>query len=192
MKKGKVWMDTSFDIGVEIIPPLAGVVHKAVDLSTEVPKKQFHEYMVHVHRERIKLYLRATPWYRKNFMEPMDLKKILRKPKWRIYHNEIILQRASWDYTMQCMMCKKEYIDVKGVQYCCDGMECGCMGQPIDPMICSDRCWDAFNERKKKGIVFEFEIDGTKAQAKSYVSAATLIACADDIFFSGNKKSEEE
>lgn len=25
-------------------------------------------------------------------------------------------------------------------EMCCDGRECGCMGQPIDPSFCSNEC----------------------------------------------------
>ncbi|MNW37050.1 hypothetical protein D3C74_140810 [compost metagenome] len=27
-------------------------------------------------------------------------------------------------------------------EYCCEGRECGCMGLPIEPPICSKECWD--------------------------------------------------
>ena len=26
--------------------------------------------------------------------------------------------------------------------YCCDGRECGCMGLPVDPPVCSSICYD--------------------------------------------------
>lgn len=25
---------------------------------------------------------------------------------------------------------------------CCDGFECGCMGQPTEPPVCSKECYD--------------------------------------------------
>lgn len=33
---------------------------------------------------------------------------------------------------------------VKGFEYkgCCDGRECGCMGLPIEPCICSKECYE--------------------------------------------------
>lgn len=24
---------------------------------------------------------------------------------------------------------------------CCSGYECGCMGQPTEPNVCSEKCW---------------------------------------------------
>lgn len=37
-----------------------------------------------------------------------------------------------------CEICGKDII----VQMCCDGYQCGCMGLPIEPLICNnDRCW---------------------------------------------------
>ena len=46
-------------------------------------------------------------------------------------------------------------------QYCCNGQDCGCMGQPIDPCTCSKECDAALfdniglpmdERRKKAGI----------------------------------------
>lgn len=33
---------------------------------------------------------------------------------------------------------------VYGFEYqgCCDGRECGCMGKPVEPCVCSGVCWD--------------------------------------------------
>jgi len=43
---------------------------------------------------------------------------------------------------------KGEYCEVCGVfvegfeyRMCCDGRECGCMGKPVEPCICSEKCW---------------------------------------------------
>lgn len=35
---------------------------------------------------------------------------------------------------------------VEGFEYrgCCNGNDCGCMGQPIEPCICSTKCWNKF------------------------------------------------
>ena len=39
-----------------------------------------------------------------------------------------------------CEVCHKF---VEGFEYkgCCSGRECGCMGRPIEPCICSEECW---------------------------------------------------
>jgi hypothetical protein len=47
-----------------------------------------------------------------------------------------------WD----CEMCGKRCPDYSP-QMCCDGRECGCRGQPIEPCICSQECWDAMLAR---------------------------------------------
>jgi len=43
---------------------------------------------------------------------------------------------------------RKGFCDVCGteieVRFCCSGHECGCMGQPIDPPVCSEKCWNVF------------------------------------------------
>ena len=42
------------------------------------------------------------------------------------------------EYT--CIICGEPlgYIPRK----CCDGVMCGCMGEPIDPPICSEKCYN--------------------------------------------------
>jgi|688.fasta_scaffold491836_4 hypothetical protein len=49
-----------------------------------------------------------------------------------------------------CEICGKE-IELK---ICCSAFDCGCMGQPLEPPICSEKCYDIFickeyNEKKK-------------------------------------------
>ena len=42
---------------------------------------------------------------------------------------------------LNCVICNKEF---KGPepQMCCDGHMCGCQGLPVDPIVCSDECYD--------------------------------------------------
>lgn len=47
-----------------------------------------------------------------------------------------------------CIVCGKNIPDYVP-EYCCSAIECGvvvcnCRGQPIDPPICSDECWDKY------------------------------------------------
>ena len=44
---------------------------------------------------------------------------------------------------------------------CCSGHECGCMGLPTEPPICSEKCYDTFmsqeyqdDKKTKRDIVF--------------------------------------
>lgn len=39
-----------------------------------------------------------------------------------------------------CEMCGREI----QVNICCNGHECGCMGQPTEPPVCSEQCYDDF------------------------------------------------
>ena len=39
-----------------------------------------------------------------------------------------------------CMICGEPLGYVP--QMCCDGFMCGCMGQPIDPPVCSEKCYN--------------------------------------------------
>jgi hypothetical protein len=50
-----------------------------------------------------------------------------------------------------CEICGRE-IELK---ICCSGFECGCMGKPVEPPICSEKCYDIFmvkniTKRKKQ------------------------------------------
>lgn len=47
-----------------------------------------------------------------------------------------------------CVSCRDEFMG-RPPQMCCSGYECGCMGQPIDPVVCSDNCYDEIINRYK-------------------------------------------
>ena len=48
--------------------------------------------------------------------------------------------------TGHCLICGKEI----EVQVCCSGGDCGCMGQPTEPPVCSSECYDIWEERRNK------------------------------------------
>lgn len=45
-----------------------------------------------------------------------------------------------------CMMCGKA-LENYDPQMCCNAFDCGCMGKPTNPPICSEECWDALMKR---------------------------------------------
>ena len=51
-----------------------------------------------------------------------------------------------------CWCCKKPMPDWEP-QMCCNGRECGCYGKPIEPPLCSKKCWElgmgGYNRRFK-------------------------------------------
>ncbi len=49
-----------------------------------------------------------------------------------------------------CMMCQKP-LENYDPQMCCGGFDCGCMGLPTNPPICSEECWDALIKRNSDG-----------------------------------------
>lgn len=51
----------------------------------------------------------------------------------------------------KCIVCGGE-LDFEP-QMCCSGKDCGCMGLPIDPPICSEECWEKFYRTQSKGGV---------------------------------------
>jgi len=46
------------------------------------------------------------------------------------------------------MVCNIEF-EGDEPQLCCNGRECGCMGMPIDPVVCSDECYNALINKTK-------------------------------------------
>lgn len=42
---------------------------------------------------------------------------------------------------LSCMVCGATFMGPKP-QMCCSGRDCGCMGMPIDPIVCSKECYD--------------------------------------------------
>lgn len=46
----------------------------------------------------------------------------------------------------ECECCGK-FVEGFKYQMCCSGHECGCMGMPIEPCICSQECWDKMVEK---------------------------------------------
>lgn len=62
--------------------------------------------------------------------------------------------------SVPCLICQRPVYDYEP-ERCCNGQECGCMGQPTNPCVCSDECDNAlmkhigmpFDERRiKAGI----------------------------------------
>ena len=42
---------------------------------------------------------------------------------------------------LSCMNCGVEFLGT-APEMCCNGYQCGCMGQPVEPVICSPHCYD--------------------------------------------------
>lgn len=51
---------------------------------------------------------------------------------------------------LSCMNCGKEFRGEEP-QMCCNGYQCGCMGMPIDPIVCSKECYDGLINSVKNG-----------------------------------------
>lgn len=45
-----------------------------------------------------------------------------------------------------CAMCDTEI----EVQMCCSGYMCGCQGMPVDPPVCSNKCYDDYMDQRNK------------------------------------------
>lgn len=48
------------------------------------------------------------------------------------------LEEDGWVF-LNCMICGKEFMGPEP-KMCCSGRECGCMGLPTEPIICSEEC----------------------------------------------------
>lgn len=45
-----------------------------------------------------------------------------------------------------CMVCGTDYMGEEPKR-CCSGRECGCMGMPIEPLVCSEECYNKLMKR---------------------------------------------
>ena len=62
----------------------------------------------------------------------------------------------------KCVVCSAEI----EVRYCCDGRDCGCMGQPIDPPVCDDKCYDELMNNIQKYYPIKTKILTGKEKTK--------------------------
>lgn len=51
-----------------------------------------------------------------------------------------------------CMNCKEPFFGQEP-EYCCDGRECGCMGAPRDPVVCSEECYETLINKRYENFV---------------------------------------
>ena len=65
--------------------------------------------------------------------------------------------------TDECIICGKPVLDYFP-KFCCSGVECGCLGKPIEPCVCSSECDAAvydfiglpFDERRQKAGIKKY------------------------------------
>lgn len=78
-----------------------------------------------------------------------------------------------WD---ECLICGKPVFGYDP-QMCCSGFECGCMGQPMNPCVCSEACANALYEN----IGMAYEARRIKCGIAKWVANPPLpIASAKD------------
>ena len=53
-------------------------------------------------------------------------------------------------HNLSCMVCDK-YFQGEEPKLCCSGRECGCMGLPVDPIVCSLECYNKLPFKQKYG-----------------------------------------
>jgi hypothetical protein len=89
---------------------------------------------------------------------------------------------------LNCMVCNTEFEGPEPVM-CCSGRDCGCMGLPVDPIICSIKCYNNLPHMKNQKeqaktdrineygsilnnlIGTEFEIASAKAIRNIYINS---------------------
>ena len=49
---------------------------------------------------------------------------------------------ADKDGNWICMVCNEKMPEGYEPPTCCSGHECGCMGKPTEPNVCSEKCWN--------------------------------------------------
>lgn len=82
---------------------------------------------------------------------------------------------------LTCMVCGEQFIGYEP-KMCCSGDNCGCMGLPIDPVVCSDVCYGkGMNGGLKKEKLETPIVEREKSQ---WVSVGD--ACAFSEYFRNN------
>ena len=71
---------------------------------------------------------------------------------------------------MKCWECK--VVDIPEPRYCCNGVDCACRGQPIDPPFC-DSCWDKILKRGAAAT------GGAGEHISQHAKGETVRCCAD-------------
>jgi hypothetical protein len=49
----------------------------------------------------------------------------------------------------KCIICNKPMPDYDP-KYCCSSYDCGCMGMPTEPPVCSNECFDKLMEGNRR------------------------------------------
>jgi hypothetical protein len=52
------------------------------------------------------------------------------------------------DVELSCMNCGAKFMG-EPPKMCCSGRECGCMGMPVDPIVCDEKCYNELLEKVK-------------------------------------------
>lgn len=52
---------------------------------------------------------------------------------------------------LNCMICGTEFEGEEPLM-CCSGRDCGCMGMPIHPIVCSKECYDNLPINKNREL----------------------------------------
>lgn len=52
------------------------------------------------------------------------------------------------DILLTCMGCDESFLGPEP-KMCCNGYECGCMGMPIDPIVCDEKCYGKLMDKRK-------------------------------------------
>lgn len=50
---------------------------------------------------------------------------------------------------LSCMVCGEIFMGPEP-KMCCSGRDCGCMGMPIDPIVCSEECYNHLTGNQNK------------------------------------------
>ena len=66
-----------------------------------------------------------------------------------LFMGEVVTSTPTETIEQICMVCSKKFIDTPP-EFCCSGKDCGCMGMPIDPVVCSHECYNNLPINKKQ------------------------------------------
>lgn len=130
------------------------LMHQILKLNrpSEANFPEFHQHPLYNQRWSGKLY-----WWNEDF----------------IFRQQVVEQRVKFIKALADKFAKEyfngncEICDTPiHLQFCCSGRECGCLGMPVDPPVCSEGCYNKYMNKLKDIAVNHEEVKSKVDQAK--------------------------
>lgn len=82
------------------------------------------------------------------------IKLVAKRLNWELIESNEIEEKGNHKIELTCMVCGETWMGEEP-KMCCNGRECGCMGLPVDPVVCSEECYN-------KGLTDGYNVNSSK------------------------------